>query len=204
MPSSSLPLQICPRWIAPNVLTFVGFLFTVNNFVLLSIYDYSYYASSAGPLGDKYPPIPSWVWLACAFNHFMAHTLGKSMAKNTLKEARTGQTLTSSSSCVVKWFMIYTSNGYCLVYKINVNIQLAVCLKRMITFPYIGDSCCKIIHDLYVKCCYCLVCKIDVNKQLEYTMVSIVLLRFPDFFEVVIIVLLCFFSGDHYFIMFFR
>lgn len=68
-------VKICPRWIAPNVLTFVGFLFTVANFVLLTIYDYSYYASSEEPPGDKYPPIPSWVWLACAFNHFMAHTL---------------------------------------------------------------------------------------------------------------------------------
>lgn len=68
-------VKICPRWIAPNVLTFVGFLFTVSNFVLLAVYDYSYYASSVESPGDKYPPIPSWVWLACAFNHFMAHTL---------------------------------------------------------------------------------------------------------------------------------
>lgn len=75
------PGQICPRWVAPNVLTFVGFLFTVANFVLLAIYDYSYYASSDDPPGDKYPPIPSWVWLACAFNHFMAHTLGRPSCK---------------------------------------------------------------------------------------------------------------------------
>ncbi|XP_050701938.1 ethanolaminephosphotransferase 1-like [Eriocheir sinensis] len=68
-------VKICPRWVAPNVLTFVGFLFTVGNFVLLAFYDYSYYASSDDPPGDKYPPIPNWVWLACAFNHFMAHTL---------------------------------------------------------------------------------------------------------------------------------
>ncbi|MPC12589.1 Ethanolaminephosphotransferase 1 [Portunus trituberculatus] len=73
-------VKICPRWIAPNVLTFIGFLFTVANFVLLTIYDYSYYASSKEPPGDKYPPIPSWVWLVCAFNHFMAHTLGESLA----------------------------------------------------------------------------------------------------------------------------
>ncbi|XP_045597206.1 ethanolaminephosphotransferase 1 isoform X1 [Procambarus clarkii] len=68
-------VKICPRWIAPNVLTFVGFLFTVGNFVLLAIYDYSYYASSTAPPGDEYPPIPKWVWLVCAFDHFMAHTL---------------------------------------------------------------------------------------------------------------------------------
>ncbi|XP_066957124.1 ethanolaminephosphotransferase 1-like [Macrobrachium rosenbergii] len=68
-------VKICPRWVAPNVLTFVGFLFTVGNFVILSIYDYTYYASSDAPPGNEYPPIPNAVWLACAFNHFMAHTL---------------------------------------------------------------------------------------------------------------------------------
>lgn len=68
-------VQICPRWIAPNVLTFVGFLFTVANFVLLTFYDYSYYASSDEPPGDQYPPIPNWVFLVCALNHFLAHTL---------------------------------------------------------------------------------------------------------------------------------
>lgn len=68
-------VKIFPRWVAPNVLTFVGFLFTVANVILLGIFDYSYYASSDESPGDKYPPIPDWVWIACAFNHFMAHTL---------------------------------------------------------------------------------------------------------------------------------
>ncbi|ROT71779.1 ethanolaminephosphotransferase 1 isoform X1 [Penaeus vannamei] len=70
-------VKICPRWIAPNVLTFVGFLFTVANFVLLSFYDYSYYASSVDipPETGPYPPVPNWVWIVCALNHFLAHTL---------------------------------------------------------------------------------------------------------------------------------
>ncbi|XP_063614572.1 ethanolaminephosphotransferase 1-like [Penaeus indicus] len=70
-------VKICPRWIAPNVLTFVGFLFTVANFVLLSFYDYSYYASSVDipPGTGPYPPVPNWVWIVCALNHFLAHTL---------------------------------------------------------------------------------------------------------------------------------
>ena len=72
-------LQICPRTIAPNVLTFVGFLHTVANFVLLTVYDYSYYGASVVPPGDKYPPIPQWVWFVLALNQFLAHTLGKSM-----------------------------------------------------------------------------------------------------------------------------
>jgi len=63
-------VKICPMWLAPNLLTFVGFLFTVANWVLLTHYDYYYYASSSG-----YPHVPDWVWLACAINHFLAHTL---------------------------------------------------------------------------------------------------------------------------------
>ncbi|XP_076055539.1 ethanolaminephosphotransferase 1-like [Oratosquilla oratoria] len=68
-------VQICPKWVAPNVLTFVGFLFTVANFMLLSIYDYYFFSSSDDPAVKQYPPVPNWVWLVCAFNHFMAHTL---------------------------------------------------------------------------------------------------------------------------------
>jgi ethanolaminephosphotransferase len=65
--------QICPMWIAPNVLTFTGFLFTVANFILLSIYDYSFHAADGG----DYAPVPRWVWILAAFNLFMAHTLGE-------------------------------------------------------------------------------------------------------------------------------
>lgn len=63
-------VKICPMWLAPNLLTFVGFLFTVANWILLTYYDYYYYASS-----KDQAHIPGWVWLACAINHFLAHTL---------------------------------------------------------------------------------------------------------------------------------
>ena len=62
-----------PRWIAPNLITFTGFLFTILNAYMISHYDRDFKASS-----DDYPedpPIPRWVWLLCAFSHFMAHTL---------------------------------------------------------------------------------------------------------------------------------
>ena|SRR6218665_1188971 len=60
-------------WIAPNVLTVVGFMFTVANGLLLTVYDPNFYASS-----DDYPqysPIPGFVWILCAVFHFLAHTL---------------------------------------------------------------------------------------------------------------------------------
>jgi hypothetical protein len=68
--------QWCPKWIAPNLLTFAGFLFTVLNFVIFSYYDYGFYASS-----DEHPDIPAipqWVWGVAALNIFLAYTLGKS------------------------------------------------------------------------------------------------------------------------------
>ena len=67
--------QIYPLWIAPNVLTFSGFLLLVVNFVTMIYYDLDFYASSRDH--DEFPPVPSWVWLMCAINNFLSHTLGK-------------------------------------------------------------------------------------------------------------------------------
>ncbi|KAM7351846.1 ethanolaminephosphotransferase 1 isoform 2-T2 [Cochliomyia hominivorax] len=61
-----------PRWLAPNVMTFLGFLCTAMNFFLLSYFDWNFYASS-GLEGTT--PIPSWVWLCTAINIFLAYTL---------------------------------------------------------------------------------------------------------------------------------
>ena len=76
------PFQYCPRWLAPNLMTFVGFVLLVANFFVLSFYDFHFTASSA-PLNDaqifdslvSLTHIPSWVWLFCAFGQFVAHTL---------------------------------------------------------------------------------------------------------------------------------
>ncbi|XP_065566533.1 ethanolaminephosphotransferase 1-like [Artemia franciscana] len=66
-------VKICPTWIAPNTLTFFGFLLTAANFFILTHYDYSYWASSS--VKTDIPPIPQWIWLIIAANHFLAHTL---------------------------------------------------------------------------------------------------------------------------------
>ncbi|XP_046679620.1 ethanolaminephosphotransferase 1-like [Homalodisca vitripennis] len=64
---------LCPKWVAPNVLTFVGFLFTAGACLLLSIYDYEFYASSSDH--PEYPPIPPWVYLVTSISIFVAYTL---------------------------------------------------------------------------------------------------------------------------------
>ncbi|CAL1265218.1 unnamed protein product [Larinioides sclopetarius] len=66
-------VKLVPKWLAPNVLTFTGFLLTLLNAILLAIYDYNFSASS--DLDQTTPPVPRWVWLVCAINHFLAHTL---------------------------------------------------------------------------------------------------------------------------------
>lgn len=65
-------IQFFPRWIAPNLITFVGFLFIIKSFLLLSYFDYYFYASSNDPSS---PPIPNWVFALVAFNIFISYTL---------------------------------------------------------------------------------------------------------------------------------
>lgn len=71
----SRPLQLVPRGVAPNVLTLSGFVLTLVNVGLLSYYDFAFFASS--DLHPEAPPVPPWVWLVCAVNQFLAHTLGE-------------------------------------------------------------------------------------------------------------------------------
>lgn len=83
-------IQLVPRSLAPNVLTFVGFLLTVSNALLLCYYDYGFYASS-----DSRPdilPIPSWVWIVCAVNHFLAHSLDGIDGKHARRTQSSGPT----------------------------------------------------------------------------------------------------------------
>ena len=68
-------LQFVPKWVAPNVLTLTGFCQLLVNFALLTYYDPHFFAASRDHPEDA--PIPNWVWLVCAFNNFMSHTLGK-------------------------------------------------------------------------------------------------------------------------------
>lgn len=66
-------VEYCPRWVAPNLLTFVGFLFTLGNFLLFTYYDYNFYAAD-GTQND--PAIPNWIFAIAAVNIFLAYTLG--------------------------------------------------------------------------------------------------------------------------------
>ncbi|CAG9578787.1 unnamed protein product [Danaus chrysippus] len=66
-------VQFCPIWVAPNLLTFSGFLLTVINFLLFSYYDYGFHALSKENVTND--SIPNWVWAVTAVNLFVAYTL---------------------------------------------------------------------------------------------------------------------------------
>ncbi|CAH8567926.1 unnamed protein product [Schistosoma turkestanicum] len=55
-----------PVWLAPNLITFTGFLLTVAHYLLLCYYNPTFFS----PFG-----VPNWVWLVTAFLVFIAHTL---------------------------------------------------------------------------------------------------------------------------------
>ncbi|NXA45387.1 EPT1 Ethanolaminephosphotransferase, partial [Nothocercus julius] len=63
-------IKIVPLWIAPNVLTFSGFVMILINYFLLSFYDWDYTASGTSP-----GLVPTWVWLFSAFTTFCAYAL---------------------------------------------------------------------------------------------------------------------------------
>uniref|UniRef100_U5EUB6 Putative sn-12-diacylglycerol ethanolamine-and cholinephosphotransferase n=1 Tax=Corethrella appendiculata TaxID=1370023 RepID=U5EUB6_9DIPT len=65
-------VEYFPKWLAPNVMTFVGFLFTALNFLMLSWFDWGFWASTNM---DDTTPIPNWFWLLAALNIFLAYTL---------------------------------------------------------------------------------------------------------------------------------
>lgn len=75
-------VELVPKWVAPNVLTFGGFLLIVVNFSCLSYYDYDYTAAS-GPLNGTTDGlvnghvelIPQNLWYAIGVFLFLAYTL---------------------------------------------------------------------------------------------------------------------------------
>uniref|UniRef100_A0A8C5T7Z2 Ethanolaminephosphotransferase 1 n=1 Tax=Malurus cyaneus samueli TaxID=2593467 RepID=A0A8C5T7Z2_9PASS len=63
-------IKIVPLWIAPNLLTFSGFVMILFNYFLISFYDWDYTASGTSP-----GLVPTWVWLFSAFTTFCAYAL---------------------------------------------------------------------------------------------------------------------------------
>ena len=61
----------CPTWVAPNLLTLVGFICCIFHYLVPACYDYDFTAS----IKDSKYPIPQWSWAVVSFLLFASHTL---------------------------------------------------------------------------------------------------------------------------------
>uniref|UniRef100_A0A8C0D6H4 Ethanolaminephosphotransferase 1 n=1 Tax=Balaenoptera musculus TaxID=9771 RepID=A0A8C0D6H4_BALMU len=63
-------VKVFPTWLAPNLITFSGFLLVVFNFLLMAYFDPDFYASAPG-----HTHVPDWVWIVVGILNFVAYTL---------------------------------------------------------------------------------------------------------------------------------
>ncbi|XP_040204331.1 ethanolaminephosphotransferase 1 [Rana temporaria] len=63
-------VNFVPTWLAPNLITFSGFLLLVFNFLMMAYFDPDFYASALG-----HNHVPSWVWIVAGLLNFTAYTL---------------------------------------------------------------------------------------------------------------------------------
>ncbi|KAG8445922.1 hypothetical protein GDO86_010644 [Hymenochirus boettgeri] len=63
-------VKFFPSWLAPNLITFSGFLLLVVNFLVMAFFDPDFYASAPG-----HHHVPSWVWILAGLLNFTAYTL---------------------------------------------------------------------------------------------------------------------------------
>ncbi|KAF7272694.1 ethanolaminephosphotransferase 1-like [Rhynchophorus ferrugineus] len=66
-------VEYCPRNIAPNLLTFSGFLCTCLMYLMFALMDYNFLASD--PDVKDVEPLPIWTWYTAALLLFLAYTL---------------------------------------------------------------------------------------------------------------------------------
>lgn len=66
-------IEFFPVWLAPNVITFTGFLFIIQSFLLLTFYDYNFYAASN--IAPSYLPTPRWAFAMISYSIFISYTL---------------------------------------------------------------------------------------------------------------------------------
>ena len=106
---------ICPKWVAPNLLTFIGFLCCFVHYLLPAFYDYDFTASTKGSLYH----VPSFVWFMSGILLFLSHTLdgidGK-QARRTGTSSPVGEMFDHGCD---GWSMILTTSTFYSVFARN-------------------------------------------------------------------------------------
>ncbi|KQS70718.1 uncharacterized protein Dere_GG23508, isoform C [Drosophila erecta] len=79
-------VKFVPKWLAPNVLTFVGFLMTVVNFILIAYYDWGFEAANS----ETGNTVPAWVWTVAAINILIYYNLDGMDGKQARRTGTSG------------------------------------------------------------------------------------------------------------------
>uniref|UniRef100_A0A1B0A4H0 Uncharacterized protein n=1 Tax=Glossina pallidipes TaxID=7398 RepID=A0A1B0A4H0_GLOPL len=78
-------VKLLPKWLAPNIITFIGFLLTVVNFLLIAYYDWDFTAAN-----NEENTIPSWVWSLAAINILLYYNLDGMDGKQARRTGTSG------------------------------------------------------------------------------------------------------------------
>ncbi|XP_004922536.2 ethanolaminephosphotransferase 1 isoform X1 [Bombyx mori] len=74
-PSWNFITRFIPKWIAPNLITFAGFVCMVIVILLLTIFDYDFHGAERLRQGVDEYRIPNWALMACGVLLFLAYNL---------------------------------------------------------------------------------------------------------------------------------
>ncbi|XP_037959817.1 ethanolaminephosphotransferase 1 isoform X2 [Teleopsis dalmanni] len=78
-------VKFLPKWLAPNLITFTGFLMTVVNFILIAYYDWDF--SAANNMENS---VPRWVWSVAAINILIYYNLDGMDGKQARRTGTSG------------------------------------------------------------------------------------------------------------------
>ena len=90
-----------PKWVAPNVLTFVGWLLVMVNFWLLAYFDWDYNTSTSDREDLNRQPIPAAVWVYCGVAHIVAYMLDGMDGKQARRTSSSSPLGTSCLSALI-------------------------------------------------------------------------------------------------------
>lgn len=74
LPTWNALVKLLPMWLAPNLMTFVGWIMLMVNFWLLAYYDWDYNTSTSDRDLNR-QPIPASLWVFCGVTHILAYML---------------------------------------------------------------------------------------------------------------------------------
>ncbi|VDM99056.1 unnamed protein product [Thelazia callipaeda] len=91
-------VEFYPKWLAPNVITLIGFAFVMVAFLVVSFYDFhlqansNFFTEDSGKCKKINECVPNWIWLLCSICTFLGHTLDGTDGKQARRVGASGPT----------------------------------------------------------------------------------------------------------------